>query len=73
MPTMVSACDFHVPEIRSSRVTRRWTTLVRVTNRVTGGLLHGDGAGRRPGWFRSRETIGGSCVSFLGGAKGYGG
>jgi hypothetical protein len=40
MPTMVSTCDFHVPEIRGSRVTRRWVTPVRVTNRVTGALLH---------------------------------
>ena len=54
MPTMVSTCDFHVPEIRGSRVTRRWVTLVRVTNRVTGALLHMAPVGGRDGLLARR-------------------
>jgi hypothetical protein len=38
--TTRSTCDFRVLEVRSGRVTRHRTTLVRVTGRVTGRILH---------------------------------
>jgi hypothetical protein len=38
--TTRSACDFHVPEVPSGRVTGRRTTLVRVTSHVTADPDH---------------------------------
>ncbi len=46
--TTRSTCGFHVPEVRSGRVTRHEATLVRVTNRVTAHPDHWSAL--RPGW-----------------------
>lgn len=39
-PSMASTSYFDLLGVSGGRVTRRWTTLVCVTNRVTGALLY---------------------------------